>query len=100
MYFNNTITKLSKCIVYIFIINIMFSLFLNTWVTVDDLNNIPENKYDRFIHIFYFVVNTFTTTGYGITYPISNRMKLLISVYMIFIYVLTISFFTLRLRSG
>lgn len=77
---------------YIVILNVFLSLLLVFWVTDDDLNNLPESWGDRFISILYYLITTFTTTGYGDIYAKSSRMKLLISVYMIIVCAFTVSF--------
>lgn len=87
-----TIKEVIKCILFILCFNIIFSIYLFLWTTNDDLNNIPEDSLDRFISLFYYSVTTFTTTGYGDIYPKSNRMKIIMSFYMIIIYSLTVSF--------
>ena len=78
---------------YIVILNVFLSLLLVFWVTDDDLNNLPESWGDRFISILYYLITTFTTTGYGDIYAKSSRMKLIISVYMIMVCAITIRFF-------
>ena len=87
-----TLNEITKGIVFILSLNIIFTVFLYTWVTNDDLDNIPTNPLDRIISLFYFSITTFTTTGYGDIYAKSNRMKLIISFYMIFIFAITASF--------
>ena len=83
--------ELLKCIFFIFVTNIIFAMFLFPWVTDDDLNNIPEQPLNRFISLFYYGITTFTTTGYGDIYPKSNRMKIIISFYMIIVFSITVS---------
>ena len=77
---------------FIIIINTALSLILILWVTDDDLNNLPQPWGERFASIFYYLITTFTTTGYGDIYAKSVRMKLIISFYMILIFALTVSF--------
>ena len=83
-----TLMEITKCIVYILFFNIVFALILFPWVTNDDLNNIQEPPLNRFISLFYYGITTFTTTGYAK----SNRMKLFVSLYMIFVFSITASF--------
>ena len=93
-----TLKKFFISVRYVIIINLIFALILYSFVTDDDLNNLPKRpedrffSWDRFISLFYFLITTFTTTGYGDIYAKSNRMKLLISCYMIFVFSLTVSF--------
>ena len=77
---------------FIIIINTALSLILILWVTDDDLNNLPQPWGERLASIFYYLITTFTTTGYGDIYAKSVRMKLIISFYMIIIFALTVSF--------
>ena len=84
--------ELVICITYIIMINLFFTIIIFSWVTDDDLNNIPEGLTERFVSIFYYLITTFTTTGYGDIYAKSVRMKLFISAYMIIVFSLTVSF--------
>jgi hypothetical protein len=82
----------------IVIVNILFSLFVLSWATDDDINGLPpllnknNNKSDRLISLFYFGISTFTTTGYGDVYAKSSRMKILMSLYMILVVSASASF--------
>jgi len=90
----------------IVIVNILFSIFVLSWATDDDINGLPpllnkngkndSNKYynisDRLIALFYFGISTFTTTGYGDVYAKSSRMKILMSLYMILVVSASASF--------
>ena len=88
----------------IVIVNILFSLFVLTWATDDDINGLPPllnkndksnkyyNKSDRLIALFYYGISTFTTTGYGDVYAKSSRMKILMSLYMILVVSASASF--------
>ena len=87
-----TYKEILKCILYITSVNLAFTLFLFTWATDDDLNNIPKPSFSRFISLFYYSITTFTTTGYGDIYAKSNRMKIIVSLYMILVFSITVSF--------
>ena len=82
----------------IVIVNILFSIFVLSWATDDDINGLPpllnknNNKSDRLISLFYFGISTFTTTGYGDVYAKSSRMKILMSLYMILVVSASASF--------
>ena len=87
----------------IVIVNILFSIFVLSWATDDDINGLPplinkndkSNKYnisDRLIALFYYGISTFTTTGYGDVYAKSSRMKILMSLYMILVVSASASF--------
>jgi hypothetical protein len=86
-----TLKEVLMAMLYITIFNVFLTLMLVFWVTDDDLNNLPKTWEDRFISIFYYLITTFTTTGYGDIYAKSSRMKLIISVYMIVVCALTVS---------
>ena len=92
----------------IVIVNILFSIFVLSWATDDDINGLPpllnkngkndknSNTYynisDRLIALFYYGIATFTTTGYGDVYAKSSRMKILMSLYMILVVSASASF--------
>ena len=88
-----TFNEVAKVAGVAIIINFVFSLFLFTWVTDDDVNNIPEAPLSRFVSLFYYSITTFSTTGFGDITAKSNRMKLVISLYMILIFAVTIVLF-------
>ena len=86
------LTEVSKVVVFLIIINLSFTLFLNAWVTDEDLHGIPKDPKDRLISLFYFSLTTFTTSGYGDIYSTSSRMKLVMCAFMIFVFSITVSF--------
>lgn len=88
-----TFTEVTKVALFAIFINFLVSLFLFTWATDDDLNNVPEAPLSRFVSIFYYSITTFSTTGYGDITAKSNRMKLFMSLYMILIFAVTIVLF-------
>jgi hypothetical protein len=85
------IKKVFANLFYAIFFNIIFALFLFIWVTDDDLKNIPKEPLSRYISLFYYSITSFTTTGYGDIFALSNRMKLIISLYMISIFSITAS---------
>jgi len=87
-----TAREIFMAISYILALNVFLTLLLVFWVTDDDLNNLPKSWGDRFISILYYLITTFTTTGYGDIYAKSSRMKLIISAYMITVCAFTASF--------
>lgn len=89
------ITEFIKVFTVIIIVNILFTLFLLSWVTEDDIQGFPSkysNLNDKIISLFYYGISTFTTTGYGDIYAKSLRMKLLMSFYMIMVVSASASF--------
>ena len=86
------ISEVLRCITYIFVFNFLVAAFLISWVSDDDLTNLPKPYVERCISVFYFLITTFTTTGYGDIYPKSERMKVFITFYILVICSLTGSF--------
>jgi hypothetical protein len=87
-----TVYKMGKVALTIMLINVLFALLLIPWVTDKDVTGLPQKTVDRFISLFYFGITAFTTTGYGDIHASSNRMKLLITTYMVLVFSMTISF--------
>lgn len=75
--------------IYIFsgvlVINLLFTLILLPWATDKDINGLVGTTFDKFITLFYFGVTIFTTTGFGDIYAKSNRLKVIIALYMLLI---------------
>lgn len=59
-----------------------FTFVLFSFVTDEDITGLPKEKKDRLMTLLYFVVSTFTTTGYGDIVPKSQRARIIMSVYM------------------
>ena len=64
-----------QLIVALLIVNVIFSAFLYSWVTDDDITNLPKKPSERFMAIFYYNVTTSTTTGFGDIVPKSTRAR-------------------------
>ncbi len=79
-----------KLIVYVLICISVFAVFLNTWVTKDDFEGLPENEKDRLPVLFYFSTTTLSTIGYGDIHPKSLRARMAVTFFMIFAYVASI----------
>ena len=75
----------------VFSVNALFTLFLFSWATRQDFNDLPVEPMQKLVHLFYFSVTTFTSTGYGDIVPISTRAKIAVTVYMLVIYSLLIT---------
>ncbi len=86
-------SEIFKVLATAVVVNTLFALFLLTWVTKQDLSNLPDNPMDRFIHLFYFGVISFTTTGYGDSTPKSNRLKIGMACYLLFVIAGVFSYF-------
>ena len=87
-----TLYKMAKVALTIMFINFLFALLLIPWVTDKDISGLPKKTMDRFISLFYFGITAFTTTGYGDIYASSNRMKLIVTTYMVLVFSMTVSF--------
>ena len=72
------------------IMNLVFSLFLYTWVTDNDISNLPKNKRERFMAILYFTITTSTSTGYGDIVPKSVRARIASSMLQVFMFAMII----------
>jgi len=66
-----------QLIVALLIVNVIFSAFLYSWVTDDDITNLPKKPSERFMAIFYYNVTTSTTTGFGDIVPKSTRARVI-----------------------
>jgi hypothetical protein len=86
-------SEIFKVLVTAVVVNTFFAVFLMTWVTKDDLSSLPDDLGDRFIHLFYFGVVSFTTTGYGDIKPKSNRLKIVMACYLLLVIAGVFSYF-------
>jgi hypothetical protein len=86
-------SEIFKVLVTAVVVNTFFAVFLMTWVTKDDLSSLPDDLGDRFIHLFYFGVVSFTTTGYGDITPKSNRLKIVMACYLLLVIAGVFSYF-------
>jgi voltage-gated potassium channel len=66
---------LAQLLVTLIIVNLIFSVFLYSWVTDDDIKNLPKEPRERFMALFYYTVTTSTSTGYGDIVPTSVRAR-------------------------
>ncbi len=68
------------------LINIIFASFLFTWVTEEDIENLPKDPLNRFLTLFFFSVTSFTTIGfgeYGAVKVHSLRLKIIVTIYIL-----------------
>jgi hypothetical protein len=66
---------LAQLLIILLIGNVIFSAFLYSWVTDEDITNLPKKPSERFMAIFYYNVTTSTSTGYGDIVPKSTRAR-------------------------
>ncbi len=84
------IKDVAQLMILFLIMNLLFSLFLYTWVTDNDISNLPKNKHERFMAILYFTITTSTSTGYGDIVPKSVRARIASSVLQVFMFAMII----------
>ncbi len=94
----NRITPREVLIVFItvLLINIVFASFLYTWVTEEDIENLPKESGDRFLTLFFFAITCFTTIGFGEFGNVrvkSRRLKIIITFYILLAFSGAASFF-------
>jgi len=72
-----------KAVLYIILLNLVFTIVTIAWITEEDVNNLPEPVLDRFVSIFFSGVTLFASTDLGDLSPKSKRMRLYLSIYII-----------------
>ena len=87
-----TFSETSRVFIITILINIIFALFLFTWVNDDDIIGLPKQTINRYVSLFYFSITTFTTTGFGDILAKSDRMKIVLSIFMISMFAGIVSF--------
>ena len=87
-----TFSETSRVFIITMLINIIFALFLFTWVNDDDIIGLPKQTINRYVSLFYFSITTFTTTGFGDIRAKSDRMKIVLSIFMISMFAGIVSF--------
>lgn len=78
------------------LINIVFAIFLYSWVTDKDIENLPKEPLDRFLTLFFVAITSFTTIGfgeYGNVRVQSRRLKIIITIYILLVFSGAASFF-------
>lgn len=66
--------------------NVAFTLFLYSWVTDNDIENLPKDPSERALTLFFFSVTSFTTIGFGEFGSIqvkSTRLKLVVTFFIL-----------------
>jgi hypothetical protein len=84
------IKDVAQLMILILIANLIFSLFLYSWVTDNDITNLPKNKRERFMAILYFSITTSTSTGYGDIVPKSVRARVASSMLQVFMFAVVV----------
>jgi hypothetical protein len=84
------IKDVAQLMILILIANLIFSLFLYSWVTDNDITNLPKNKRERFMAILYFSITTSTSTGYGDIVPKSVRARIASSMLQVFMFAVVV----------
>ncbi len=74
-------------------LNILFALSLYSWVTPEDISDLPQNPIDKFITLFTFGLATFTTSGFVNTNAQSRRLKIVSSIYVLLVVSGVLSYF-------
>ena len=69
------IKSVAQLTVLLLIVNVIFTAFLYSWVTDEDITNLPKKPSERFMALFYYNVTTSTSTGYGDIVPKSTRAR-------------------------
>lgn len=85
--------EILKVLVAAVVINTLFAVFLFVLVTPEDITDLPEDPIDKFITLFTFGLATFTTSGFVNTNAKSRRLKIISSVFVIFVISGAASFF-------
>lgn len=92
--------NVSSVVFYVLLCITVFTLFLNTWVTKDDIENLPDKPNERLPTLFYFSTVTMSTIGYGDVYPKSIRARMAVTVFILFSYIASIVGFMTLIRKG
>ena len=67
--------SVAQLVVLLLVVNVIFTVFLYSWVTDDDITNLPKKPSERFMALLYYNVTTSTSTGYGDIVPKSTRAR-------------------------
>jgi hypothetical protein len=82
---------------YFILGNICFVIFLFLFATDQDFSGLSKDPYERFVGLMYFVMSTLTTIGYGDVLAISMRARIVIMLYMAFIFsILVLNFSSIK----
>jgi hypothetical protein len=85
------INKFFRILTVFIIINLLFSVFLYSWATNQDIGDLPSKPVDRFTSILFMNISTFTLTGASNKVK-SKRIQILMSIYMLVVFAALISF--------
>jgi hypothetical protein len=62
---------------------LIFIIFLFIFADNNDFKGLPDDPSERLISIIYYIISTFTTTGYGDIYAKSSRARLVMGIFML-----------------
>jgi len=86
-------------LVYFILGNLIFIIFLFLFATDKDFSGLSKDPLERFVDIIYFIITTLTTTGYGDIVAKSMRARLIISLYIIFIFaIVALNFISIKYK--
>ncbi len=63
--------------------SLIFIIFLFIFADNNDFKGLPDDPSEKLISIIYYIISTFTTTGYGDIYAKSSRARLIMCSFMI-----------------
>jgi len=66
--------------------NLIFAIFLYSWVTDDDVENLPKEPIEKLLTLFFLAITSFATIGFGQfgnTRVISIRGKIVITLFIL-----------------
>lgn len=89
-----TLQKTSYLVSLTILINFTFAFILFLFVDKSDFKDLPVDPLDKLLTLFYFSLTTYTTIGYGDFIPLSMRARIATSIFMIFVYTITVLFIT------
>ena len=90
-----------KLLLTLVALNLAYTTFLYSWVTDDDIPNLPKHPAQRFMTLFYFTITTSTGTGYGDFTAKSTRARMCMSAFMLtfFVVVFCSQFFIAKMQA-
>jgi hypothetical protein len=87
------LSEILKVLLVAFLANLLFASVLVTWVTEDDIADLPKDPFDKGLTLFTFGLATFTTSGFVNTNAKSRRLKIVSAIYVLLVMSGAISYF-------